>query len=248
MIKHQHHQYSAAEVKHHVQVLVASETIMASRRGSTLSVRSAKQRRYSSDRHQRQAGLSLAIEEGRPLRPPLATEDDVSQSFLKDVFSKPQSTTLSQADIFPCPLEIHPGKRVRGFSTAVGDVPEEESVEFKNPFPEPNETERVDSQPRGAVFRRVNTDINAEEAQLRITRAASEVRERHDGPLDRVKKLLGLKPAIKRGAFSGLEYAASFATSHATGILSQKPEPLFKRRTLYVLEYDLGKSFSSSWH
>src|ERR1700744_3284311 len=98
---------------------------MASRRASTLSVRSAKQRKYSTDRHQRQAGLSIAIEEGRSLRPPLVKEDEISNSFLKDFFSKPQSTTLTQADVFPCPLEIHPGKRVRGFSTAVEDLAEQ---------------------------------------------------------------------------------------------------------------------------
>lgn len=205
------------------------------------STRSAKARKYSTDRHQRQARLSIALEEGRSLRPPLVKEDEVSKSFLKNVFSQPQSTTLSHADTFPCPLETHPGKRVRGFSTAVADLAEEKSVEFKNPFPEPDDAQQQDIQQRGAIFRRANTDINAEEAQLRITRSTSDARVRANRPLDRLKSLVGIKPSIKFGAFSGLEHAAGFATSHATAVLSQKPAPLYKRRALYVLEYDVGK-------
>jgi len=84
-------------------------------------------------------------------------------------------------------------------------------------------------------------DIDAEEAQRRITRPASDARSRTNRPLDRLKRLVGIKSTIKPGAFSGLEYAASLATTHATAILSQKPAPLYKRRAVYVLEYDVGK-------
>ncbi|KAJ9615362.1 hypothetical protein H2200_001437 [Cladophialophora chaetospira] len=212
---------------------------MASRRESVVSTRSTTGRKYSTDRYQRQARLSIALEEGRSLRPPLVKEDEVTTSFLKDVFSKPQSTTLSQADTFPCPLEIHPGKRVRGFSTAVEDITEQESVEFKIPFPEPNEGQQQDIQQRGAIFRRANTDINAEEAQLRIGRSASQARERANRPFDRLKSLLGIRPTVKPGAFSGLEYTARLAATHATAILSQKSTVVYKRRSLYVLEYDV---------
>ncbi|KIW65039.1 hypothetical protein PV04_07326 [Phialophora macrospora] len=212
---------------------------MASRRESMLSVRPAKPRKYSTDRHQRQARLSIAIEEGRSLRPPLAKEDDVSKSFLKDVFSKPQSTTFTQADTFPCPLEVHPGKRVRGFSDAVEDATELESLEFRNPFGEPTEAQQLDIEQRGAIIRRANTDIDAEEVQLRITRTASDARGRANRPLDRLRRWAGISSTITPGAFTGLELSAGFATSYATAILSQNAALVYKRKAMYVLEYDL---------
>ncbi|KIW92260.1 uncharacterized protein Z519_07244 [Cladophialophora bantiana CBS 173.52] len=223
---------------------------MASRRSSTFSTRSIKQRKYSTDRHQRGAELSIRIEEGRSLRPPLVQEEDISTSFVQDFFSKPPlsknvAASLTHADTFPCPLDIHPGQRVRGFSDAFDDDHKysvvEDSLEFKNPFPEPNPQQQLEIEQRGAVFRRVNTDINAEEAQIRITRSASDARGRGGAnhPIDRVRRWLGIKTAIKPGAYNGLKYAAGLATTHATAILSQKPAPLFKRRALYVLEYDV---------
>ncbi|OQU93976.1 hypothetical protein CLAIMM_00404 isoform 1 [Cladophialophora immunda] len=225
---------------------------MASRRSSTLSARSPKQRKYSTDRHQRGAELSIRIEEGRPLRPPLVREEDISTSFVQDFFSKPPrsrnvAASLTQADTLPCPLDIHPGQRVRGFSDAAFDEDKHhhdlvaESIEFKNPFPEPNPQQQLEIEQRAAVFRRVNTDINAEEAQIRITRSASDAVGLGGAsrPIDRVRRWLGIKPAIKPGAVSGVKYAAGLATTHATAILSQKPAPLFKRRALYVLEYDV---------
>jgi ribosomal protein S15P/S13E len=218
---------------------------MASRRESMLSVRSAKPRKYSTDRHQRQARLSLAIEEGRSLRPPLAKEDEVSKSFLKDVFSNPQSTTFTQADTFPCPLEVHPGKRVRGFSDAVEDATELESLEFRNPFVEPTEAQQLDIEQRGAIIRRANTDIDAEEVQLRIMRTASDARGRANRPLDRLRRWAGIHSTIRPGAFNGLELTAGFATSHATAILSQNPALVYKRKAMYVLEYDLGEDSSN---
>ncbi|ETI26419.1 hypothetical protein G647_03196 [Cladophialophora carrionii CBS 160.54] len=214
---------------------------MASRRDSLLSVRSPKQRKYSTDRHQRQARLSIAIEEGRSLRPPLAKDDEVSKSFLKDVFSLPQSTTFTQADTFPCPLEVHPGKRVRGFSSGAEDATELESLGFKNPFAEPNEAQQLDIEQRGAVIRRAYTDIDAEEAHLRITRSASNARVRANRPLDRLRRWVGINSTIRPGAFTGLEYAAGFATTYATAILSQNAALVYKRKAMYVLEYDLGE-------
>ncbi|EXJ56554.1 hypothetical protein A1O7_06898 [Cladophialophora yegresii CBS 114405] len=214
---------------------------MASRRDSLLSVRSPKQRKYSTDRHQRQARLSIAIEEGRSLRPPLAKEDEVSKSFLKDVFSKPQSTTFTQADSFPCPLEVHPGKRVRGFSSSAEDGTELESLDFKNPFAEPNEAQQLDIEQRGAIIRRANTDINAEEAHLRITRSASNARVRAKRPFDRLRRWVGINSTIRPGAFTGLEYAAGFATTYATAILSQNAALVYKRKAMYVLEYDVDE-------
>ncbi|EXJ74411.1 uncharacterized protein A1O5_02707 [Cladophialophora psammophila CBS 110553] len=223
---------------------------MASRRSSTLSTRSVKQRKYSTDRHQRGAELSIRIEEGRSLRPPLVKEEDISTLFAQDFFSKPPlsknvAASLTHADTFSCPLDIHPGQRVRGFSDAFDDADKhsvvEDSLEFKNPFPEPNPQQQLEIEQRAAVFRRVNTDINAEEAQIRITRSASDARGRggSNRPIDRVRRWLGIKTVIKPGAYSGLKYAAGLATTHATAILSQKPAPLFKRRALYVLEYDV---------
>ncbi|KIX92122.1 uncharacterized protein Z520_12115 [Fonsecaea multimorphosa CBS 102226] len=231
---------------------------MASRRSSTFSTRSVKQRKYSTDRHQRGAELSIRIEEGRPLRPPLVKEEEISTSFVQDFFSKPPdpknvAASLSHADTFPCPLDIHPGQRVRGFSDAFDDVEQKQlglglvdeelswPLGFKNPFPEPNPQQQLEIEQRAAVFRRVNTDINAEEAQIRITRSASDAvgRAGANRPIDRVRRWLGIKSAIKPGAISGLKYAAGLATTHATAILSQKPAPLFKRRALYVLEYDI---------
>lgn len=209
-----------------------------------------RQRKYSTDRHQRQAELSLRLEEGRSLRPPLVREDEVSSSFVQDFFSKPQSKTvasLSRADTGPSPLDVHPGQRVRGLSQAFAQSqsqspsqePRGQSVGFTSPFPEPGPQQETDVEQRGAVFKRVDTDIDAEEAHRRISRSASDARNR-TGPGDRLRKLLGRKPAIKPGALSGLQYAAGLATAHANAVLSQKPAPLFKRRALYVLEYDLG--------
>ncbi|OAP63872.1 hypothetical protein AYL99_03099 [Fonsecaea erecta] len=246
------------------------------RRSSTLSTRSAKQRKYSTDRHQRAAELSIRIEEGhgRPLRcpPPLVREEDspstttttTPTSFVQDFFSRPSqakkghvaaASSLTHSDFFPCPLDVHPGQRVRGFSDAaaiafddekkhglVVDAQEEQPLAFTNPFPEPNPQQQLELEQRAAVFRRVNTDINAEEAQIRITRSASDVVGRRAGasrPIDRIRRCLGIKPAIKPGAISGIKHAAGLATTHATAILSQKPAPLFKRRALYVLEYDV---------
>jgi Mg2+ and Co2+ transporter CorA len=216
---------------------------MSSRRASVLSTRSAKQRHYSTDRRQRQAELSIRIEEGRPRRPPQVREDEISTAFVEDFFTKPASTnvtSLTHADTFPCPLDAHPGQRVRGYSTAFEEFSDKE-VEFRNPFPEPDEAQQLDIEQRGAIFRRVDTGIDAEEAQRRITRTASEARERANHPFHRVRRLLGLKPALKHGIASGLRHAAGLATSHATAVLSQKPAPLFKRRTIYVLEYDLDE-------
>lgn len=214
---------------------------MASRRASAVSTRSAKQRKYSTDRHQRQAELSIRIEEGRSLRPPLVREEEVSTSFVKDFFSKPQSanvaSSLSHADVGPSPLDIHPGHRVRGFS----DAYTEDWVDDKQHFPEPNAEQQLELEQRGAIFGRFNTDINAEEAHLRITRSASDARK-VKGPIDRLKRLLGGKSVIKPGAYSGLQHAAGLATAHANAVLSQKPAPLFKRRALYVLEYSMGKN------
>ena len=218
---------------------------MASRRASTsaISVRSAKQRKYSTDRYQRQAELSIRIEEGRSLRPPLVKEEEAPTSFVKDFFSKPQSSnlsSLSRADSGPSPLDVHPGRRVRGFSAAFDKLTEDDPVEFKDPFPEPSTEQQLDIEQRAAVFRRVNTDINAEEAHLRITRSASNARNKN-GPIDQLFKFFGRKPVIKPGAFRGLEYAAGLATAHANAILSQKPAPIFKRKALCVLEYDIGQ-------
>ena len=209
-----------------------------------VSSRSTKQRKYSTDRHQRQAELSIRIEEGRSLRPPLVREEEVSTSFVKDFFSKPLSdnvaSSLSHADAGPSPLDVHPGQRVRGFSDVFKEPVPDEWFDFKNPFPEPNAEQQLDLEQRGAVVKRANTDINAEEAHQRITRSASDAR-RAKGPVDRLKKLFGRKSVIKPGAYSGLEYAAGLATAHANAILAQKSALLFKRRALYVLEYSAGK-------
>ena len=221
---------------------------MASRRASAISVKSAKQRKYSTDRHQRQAELSIRIEEGRSLRPPLVTEEEIPTSFVKDFFSKQQSSnvkSLSRADSGPSPLDVHPGRRVRGFSAAFNQLNEEDTVEFKSPFPEPDPEQQLSIEQRAAVFLRVNTEINSEEAHLRITRPASNARNKN-GPINQLLKFLGRKPVIKPGAFSGLEYAAGLATAHANAILSQKPAPIFKRRALYVLDYDIGKPSSQN--
>ncbi|KIX01531.1 uncharacterized protein Z518_09257 [Rhinocladiella mackenziei CBS 650.93] len=218
---------------------------MASRRSSAISAKSVKQRKYSTDRHQRQAELSIRIEEGRSLRPPLVHEEDVSTSFVQDFFSKPESNTvvsLSHADAGPSPLDIHPGQRVRGFSEAFDElVASEESVDFKIPFPEPNAEQQLEIEQRAAVFRRTNTDIDAEQAHLRIAHSTSDARDRN-GLVQRVQRLLGQQSVIKPGAFTGLRYAAGLATAHANAIISQKPAPLFTRRALYVLEYDTDES------
>lgn len=150
------------------------------------------------------------------------------------------ASTLSHADAGLSP--IHPGHRIRGFSEVFNDLARKESSAFKNPFPEPNAEQQQDIEQRSAVFKRVNTEINATEAHRRITRSASDARTRATGPIDRLKKLLGRKSTIKPGAYSGLEYAAGLATAHANAILSQKAAPQYKRRALYVFEYSIGKA------
>ena len=58
----------------------------------------------ANDHYQRQASLSLMLEEGRALRPPLVREEEVSHSFLRDYFIGQRNDdpgTLTRADLDP---------------------------------------------------------------------------------------------------------------------------------------------------
>lgn len=204
---------------------------------------STTQRRHSSHRHQRQAELSLRIEEGRSIRPSILREDDISTSFVQDFFSKPQSinvTSLSHADAGPSPLEVHPGQRVAGLSKSPPPSDRDEESEFQNGFPEPSAEQQRAIEQRGAIFGRTDTNINAEEAQIRITSLVSNARKEHNlfTRLFRLKAESSMKPSLARG----LEYAGGFASAHATAMLSQKPSSMLRRRNMYVLEYDIGET------
>lgn len=228
---------------------------MAARRHSSFIPREAptnsssgSQYKLSADRHQRQAELSLRLEEKRSIRPSLIKEDEVSTSFLQDFFSRPGTegiTSLTRADTSPSPLEVHPGRRLSKFrrGSLLGNHEIHDKGIFIKPFPEPTVQEEIEiDQQRGAIFKRAWTaPIDAEQAQTRIQRSASNAAQR-DGFLARMYNQARHRRAIKPGAFEGIEFAATLAMAHANAVLTQPSEPMDKRKVMYVLEYDFDQN------
>ena len=221
------------------------------------SVLSAKSVRFSADsqatattateRLQRQAELSLLIEERRPSRPPMIHEDSIEPTFLENFFSRESSsinTSLSRADTGLSPLQAHPGHRVKAFSFELDDeaAGNDWSGAFVKPFSEPSDVENQgDSkreESRFSMVRRIDTGSFSTFAS-KIQRSASDARKDSHGVRRLYRKTTGRK-AIKPGAFRGIEMVSSMATIHASSTLFGRSKMLLDRRALYVLDFDVG--------
>ena len=218
---------------------------MASERGSIASIRVHNPRKYSTDRYQRQAELSLRIEENRSKRPPRLSE--AQATLFEDYNLKPRATSedvptsLTRADTFQgSPLEeFHLGHRlISPRRLTVKDV----RGSFVKPFEEPNAGQQasIDQRFASSATTKVET-FDPEYARSQIQRLASDA-NRERNLLKRLYHKFRGRSAIKPGAFSGLEFIASLPTAHANAVLSQARDPLEDRRMIYVLEYKIESS------
>ena len=234
---------------------------MASRRASVATTKSVRELKHSAtnEHYQRQASLSLKLEEGRALRPRLIREEDVSESFLDNYFIGQRSNvpaTLTRADTAFSPLEEytdrhefrvgHPGEQwgERRPTETLNIIPVPGA--YQKPFDEPDNTKQNEIEKQLSASKRVGTDnIDPEYAQIRIQRLASDAKRKRSLISRLYRQLLG-RPAIKPGAISGLEFVASLPTAHASAVLSHAHDPLDQRRLIYVLEYKHANSTLSS--
>ena len=220
---------------------------MASPRASVASYLAPNQRKHSVDRYQRQAELSLKIEEGRSKRAARLSEARAVHTSFNDFDFKPREdsedlpTSLTRADTIPqSPFdEYHPGDRVDG--------PRRLTVKyvrgsFVKPFDEPDLKQQQSIEQRFASTRASKAEeIDPEYAQSQIQRLASNASRKKSGLHRLFDRILG-RPAIKPGAFSGLEFISSLPTAHAHAVVLRGNDPLAQRRTINVLEYKLEPS------
>ena len=215
---------------------------MASNKASIASTRPRTAHKYSTDRYQRQAGLSLRIEEGRQRGPPKPAEARAVNTLFEKYDLKPREesedlpTSLTRADTFHgSPFEeYHPGNRVIGpRRLTLQDV----KGSFIKPFEEPNPGQQasIDQRIASSATTKVES-FDPEYAQSQIQRLASDAKN-EKSYLRRLSHKLRGRRAIKPGAFSGLAFVASLPTAHANAVLAHARDPLEERRMIYVLEY-----------
>lgn len=235
-----------------------ADSMATSRKASVISTNAAALRKpsTSSEHYQRQASVSLRLEEGRSLRPPLLRDEDVSRSFLQNYSMRQNAnepTTLTRADTTLSPLEEyadqHPGEKwgARRPTETLQIIPV--PGVFQKPFAEPDDDQEVKLQQQWSASKKVvaHPTLDPEAAQLRIQRLASDAKKRR-GLVSRLYRQLSGQNVIKPGAFSGLEFMASLPTAHANAVLSQVRDTLDQSRAVFVLEYkkDANNALSSA--
>ncbi|ETN38552.1 uncharacterized protein HMPREF1541_06588 [Cyphellophora europaea CBS 101466] len=192
----------------------------------------------------------MKLEEGRAVRPPLIHEEEVSQSFLNNYFigqnnNLPQ--TLTRADTGLSPLEqyadrrefpsLHPGEKW-------GERRPTETLDtimvpggFQKPFDEPDNDQQAELEKQWPEPNASTADgLSDGQAQTRLQRLPQDVRKERSA-MSRWYHMALRRSAVKPGPYSGLDFAASLPTEHASSILSRAGSSLDSTRLIYVVEY-----------
>ncbi len=215
---------------------MASENPLRSRT-SVVSTHSARQRKFSTDRLQRQAHQSLLNEEGTVARPSYVSEETADDNHVH--FSDPDFeniTTLSRAATGLSPLEMHPGQ-LANMNELMAFHPQYGS--FSGPFPEPNYDGENTLPLQTAI-----TPLDVEEAPGQIHEQGSQMTS-GTAFVKRLYSQFRRGKAVRVDTAKGIEYGPAV---RVTSNISHQPPALPKnRQVLYVLEYDKGLNEPCPW-
>lgn len=214
---------------------------MSSRRVSVATTRSTRERApsVSDNRYQRQASLSMLIEEGRPERPSALREGVVSQSFLRDYFigrRDDEPKTLTRANTGLSPLEEYTDRHefsVRHPGVRWGERRQTETLDtimmpglFQKPFDEPDDVQQAQLEKPRASTSRTATGLSD------LEQARQQPRHGDRNGLRRFFRRSAIKPPLGEPQF-----IASLPHVPVNTILSQPRRSLDNTNPIHVLDY-----------
>jgi hypothetical protein len=225
------------------------------------TTRSGRERKPSiaHDHYERQASLSIMLEEGPATRRRPVREGDIAQPFLRDYVLGQRSSdgrTLARADTNLSPLEervdrhefvaSHPGLKW-------GERRPTETIDtvmvpgmFQKPFDEPDfDQEAKIEQQWAAKSRTATEELDPEKAQQATPQASSANRHEH-GMMHRFYRGTLRRPAINPAAATGPTFVASLPTMYADAILSHPSRMLDQKYPIHVFDYKFEAGILSS--